>query len=230
MCTTTEINTAPNKHPKFLPHNNIQKHPKNSPQTTPQQPSETRDTPPSPNPNTQLDDTHSRAKPRDMSSPQVTRQKHHNSPTQTCDLAQHPTGISEHSKSQTRNHPPGAETPEHNKQNPNNHRPTRTETSARIAFTNLLTAYIATTELLSQLLHNLTNHTHTPTHEKAPHHTVRGPNAAPNSKDRSTPKRTTTTRYASASSKRGVIASGFSAFHSPARSTDFRTARHNVNS
>ena len=42
---------------------------------------------------------------------------------------------------------------------PDNHRPTRTETSARIAFTNLLTAYIATTEQLSQLLHNLTSHT-----------------------------------------------------------------------
>ena len=58
MCITTEINTAPNKHPKLLPHNNIQKHPKtvhkpsrnnrDNPATT----EPPRDTPPPPNPNT----------------------------------------------------------------------------------------------------------------------------------------------------------------------------------
>lgn len=155
-CTMPETSTAPDEHPKFMPRNNIQntqKRSTNHPATTEPNPATLQ---PPPNPNTPRQPlhirrrpTHPKQHPRDVSSLQVTRLKHHNSPTQTCDLAQHPIGTSEHRKPADSTPPTGSRDAEHNKQNPTP-RPTRTQqlrdiaASARSAFTNLLTTYIAT--------------------------------------------------------------------------------------
>ena len=174
MYTTTETNTAPIKHPKSMQHNNIQKRSKTRPQTTPQQPSQPRDTPPLPNPNTQHP-----TRTGDMSSPQVTSMKHHNTPTQTCDLAQHPTETNEHRK------PTDSAPPTESSSGTSQHQPEpRSPTSSPPTTPPPSPSPTPPPNSSHSPLHTpQTAPSHTPNTRKSPP-TVGGPNATLNSKDR----------------------------------------------